>query len=271
MIFYPGWYLKRVRMLFSKITLILLFPNRVTIMESIDYSQGLFLNLCVSLFCWRERTRAVCNRLPLNFWWLRATEAWLEKNSTKTIVRSIDLQDNRGIHVKIPYTGCCGDKVLGFLKCLFVLVCPNELLLQMGEVLKGVNHPTETWTEFSGAKKTTRSSFVFWLHIEYSLRYLRTGLRPSEVSTWPMKAALWDLNLILSGLSFRLWDVKRLSSSRTVLSWSRAAWSIESLRPITIISLAIFSTPSISRITLWRHHWNSSGAELTLNGRRIHR
>ena len=92
MIFYPGWYLKRVRMLFSKITLILLFPNRVTIMESMDYSQGLFLNLCVSLFCWRERTRAVCNRLPLNFWWLRATEAWLEKNSTKTIARSIDLQ-----------------------------------------------------------------------------------------------------------------------------------------------------------------------------------
>ena len=30
------------------------------------------------------------------------------------------------------------------------------------------------------------------------------GLRPSEVSTWPMKGALWGLKLILCGLSFRL-------------------------------------------------------------------
>ena len=29
------------------------------------------------------------------------------------------------------------------------------------------------------------------------------GLRPCEESTWPMKGALWGLNLILSGLGFR--------------------------------------------------------------------
>ena len=252
MIFYPGWYLKRVRMLFSKITLILLFPNRVTIMESIDYSQGLFLNLCVSLFCWRERTRAVCNRLPLNFWWLRATEAWLEKNSTKTIVRSIDLQTTGEFMSKYRTQGLSrqGAWLPEMPLCVGL---PKWIVASDGWGLEGGEPPywdvDRIWQILYGAKKTTCSSFVFWLHIEYSLRYLRTGLRPSEVSTWPMKAALWDLNLILSGLSFRLWDVKRLSSSRTVLSWSRAAWSIESLRPITIISLAIFSTPSITRIT----------------------
>lgn len=150
---------------------------------------------------------------------------------------------------------------------------PKWIVASDGWGLEGGEPPywdvDRIWPIRYGAKKTTCSSFVFWLHIEYSLRYLRTGLRPSEVSTWPMKVALWDLNLILSGLSFRLWDVKRLSSSRTVLSWSRAAWSIESPRPITIISLAIFSTPSISGITLWRHHWNSSGAKLTPNGSNV--
>ena len=72
--------------------------------------------------------------------------------------------------------------MLGLLKCLCVLVCPNELFLQIGEVPEGVNHPTEMWTELSqihyGAKKTTCSSFAFWLqHIKYSLRYLRTGCK----------------------------------------------------------------------------------------------
>ena len=37
--------------------------------------------------------------------------------------------------------------MLSFLKCLCVLVCPNELLLQMGEAPKGINHPTEMWAE----------------------------------------------------------------------------------------------------------------------------
>ena len=84
--------------------------------------------------------------------------------------------------------------MLGFLKCLCVLVCPNELLLQVGEVLKGVNHPTEMWTEFDKyvmvpRKRRAAALSSGWIS-STAFRYLRTGLRPSEVSTWSVKAAL---------------------------------------------------------------------------------
>ena len=72
----------------------------------------------------------------------------MEKNSTKTIVRSIDLQTTGEFMSKYRTQGAVETRCLASLKCLCVLVCPNELLLQMGEVLKGVNHPTEMWTEF---------------------------------------------------------------------------------------------------------------------------
>ena len=46
----------------------------------------------------------------------------------------------------------------------------------------------------------------------------RLGVSPSGLSTWPMNGAVHVLNLILSGLSFRLCRERRFRSSRTVLS-----------------------------------------------------
>ena len=73
-----------------------------------------------------------------------------------------------------------------------------------------------------------------------------------------MNGATCDLNLILSGLSFKLCCVKQPNSSVMIDSGCLQSFPL----PITIMSSAMLRTPFIPDKTSWRRHWNSSGVEL---------
>ena len=85
--------------------------------------------------------------------------------------------------------------MLSFLKCLCVLVCPNELLLQMGEARRGLTTLLRCGQNFDKYIRVPRKRRVAALSFGYGISITAfdisgLGLRRSEVSKRPMKGAL---------------------------------------------------------------------------------